>query len=97
MGEKIEIITLLQNKQVLKQQLSSLVYGTVEIRENNTSKYIYVHYREDGVSLTKYVEEELDSMVESNIDFAKIRGVPIFSFTYIWISDGIKLNFLIPS
>ena len=109
MGEKIEIITLLQNKQVLKQQLSSLVYGTVEIRENNTSKYIYVHYREDGVSLTKYVgeytdelynlilnnnikakelkkqireitkmlkklnyvEEELDSMVESNIDFAK--------------------------
>lgn len=34
-----------------------LVYGSVEIRENNLNKYIYVHYREDGVVLTKYVGE----------------------------------------
>ena len=109
MEEKIEIITLLQNKQVLQHQLNSLIYGAVEIREANNTKYIYVHYREDGVSLTKYVgeytddlynlilnnsikakeikkqireitkklknlnyiEEELDTKVEINIDFAK--------------------------
>lgn len=109
MEEKIEIMTLLQNKQVLQHQLNSLIYGAIEIREANNTKYIYVHYREDGVSLTKYVgeytddlynlvlnnsikakeikkqireitkklknlnyiEEELDTKVEINIDFAK--------------------------
>ena len=109
MEEKIEILNLLQNKQNLEHELNSLAYGSVEIRENNSNKYIYVHYREDGVSLTKYVgeyseelynlilnnsirakelkkqireitkklknlnyiEEELNSEVEQNIDFAK--------------------------
>ena len=109
MEEKIEIMNLLQNKQKLEQELESLVYGAVEIREEKYNKYIYVHYREDGVLLTKYVgeyseelynlilnnsikakalkkeikeisknlkslnykEEELDSKVELNIDFAK--------------------------
>lgn len=109
MEEKIEILNLLQNKQNLEHELNSLAYGSVEIRENNSHKYIYVHYREDGVSLTKYVgeyseelynlilnnsirakelkkqireiakrlknlnyiEEELNSKVEQNIDFAK--------------------------
>ena len=109
MEEKIEIMNLLQSKQVLEHQLQALAYGSVEIRENNSNKYIYVHYREDGVALTKYVgeyseelynlvlnnsikakelkkqirditkklkqynfiEEELSSNVEQNIDFAK--------------------------
>ena len=55
MEEKIEIMNLLQNKQLLEHELQSLVYGSVEIRENDSNKYIYVHYREDGVVLTKYV------------------------------------------
>lgn len=49
MEEKIEIMNLLQNKQVLEDELQSLAYGAVEIRVNNSNKYIYVHYREDGV------------------------------------------------
>ena len=53
MSETIEIINLLQSKQVLEHKLSSLIYGSVEIREKGDNKYIYVHYREDGVSLTK--------------------------------------------
>lgn len=57
MEEKIEIMELLQNKQLLEKELSLLTYGAVEIRKNNGNKYIYVHYREDGVSLTKYVGE----------------------------------------
>ena len=39
-----------------------LAYGSVEIRENNYNKYIYVHYREDGVALTKYVGEYSDEL-----------------------------------
>ena len=55
MEEKIEIMNLLQNKQLLEHELQSLAYGSVEIRENDSNKYIYVHYREDGIVLTKYV------------------------------------------
>ncbi len=62
MEEKIEIMNLLQNKQILEHELQSLAYGSVEIRENNSNKYIYIHYREDGVALTKYVGEYSDEL-----------------------------------
>ena len=62
MEEKIEIMNLLQNKQILENELQTLVYGSVEIRENKANKYIYVHYREDGVALTKYVGEYSDEL-----------------------------------
>ena len=62
MEEKIEIMNLLQSKQVLEHELQSLAYGSVEIRENESNKYIYVHYREDGVALTKYVGEYSDEL-----------------------------------
>lgn len=62
MEEKIEIMNLLQNKQVLEQELQSLAYGAVEIRQNDSNKYIYVHYREDGITLTKYVGEYSDEL-----------------------------------
>ena len=57
MEEKFEIMNLLQSKQFLEKELQALAYGSVEIRENGSNKYIYVHYREDGVVLTKYVGE----------------------------------------
>ena len=62
MEEKIEIMNLLQSKQVLEHELQSLTYGSVEIRENESNKYIYVHYREDGIALTKYVGEYSDEL-----------------------------------
>lgn len=74
MEEKIEIMNLLQNKQLLEHELQSLAYGSVEIRENDSNKYIYVHYREDGVVLTKYVGEysnELYNLVLNNSIKAK--------------------------
>ena len=42
--------------------LNSLIYGAIEIRETNSNKYIYVHYREDGISLTKYVGEYSENL-----------------------------------
>lgn len=62
MEERIEIMSLLQSRQILEHELNSLAYGSVEIRENGSNKYIYVHYREDGVSLTKYVGEYSDEL-----------------------------------
>ena len=60
--EKIEIMNLLQSKQMIENELQSLAYGSVEIRENNSKRYIYVHYRENGVALTKYVGEYSDEL-----------------------------------
>ena len=74
MEEKFEIMNLLQNKQILEHELQTICYGSVEIRENNSNKYIYVHYREDGVALTKYVGEysdELYNLVLNNTIKAK--------------------------
>ena len=74
MEEKIEIMSLLQNKQLLEHELQSLAYGSVEIREKDSNKYIYVHYREDGVALTKYVgeySEELYNLILNNSIKAK--------------------------
>ena len=74
MEEKLEIMNLLQNKQLLENELQSLTYGSVEIREKDSNKYIYVHYREDGVALTKYVgeySEELYNLILNNSIKAK--------------------------
>lgn len=62
MKEKIEIMDLLKSKQIIEHELQLLAYGSVEIRENDSNKYIYVHYREDGVALTKYVGEYSDEL-----------------------------------
>ena len=62
MEEKYEIMNLLQSKQTLTKELNDLIYGSVEIREKNSNKYIYVHYREDGILLTKYVGEYSDNL-----------------------------------
>ena len=104
MEEKMEIINLLQNKQLLEHELQSLAYGSVEIRENNSNKYIYVHYREDGVALTKYIGEysdELYNLVLNNSIKAKelkkqIRGInkklKQLNYTEEELSDKVQQN-----
>ena len=77
MEDKIEIMDLLQNRQLLEHKLESLIYGSVEIRERDNKKYIYIHYRENGISLTKYVgeySEELYNLILNNsIEAKKIK------------------------
>lgn len=62
MEEKNEIIYLIEKKQGIMHELNTIIYGTPEVRENNSNKYIYVHYREEGISLTKYVGEYSDDL-----------------------------------
>ena len=74
MEEKMEIMNLLQSRHMLEKELESLVYGAVEIRENNGKQYLYAHYREEGVALTKYVgeySEELYQLILNNSMKAK--------------------------
>ena len=104
MEEKIEIMNLLQSKQVFEHELQSLAYGSVEIRENESNKYIYVHYREDGVALTKYVGEysdELYNLVLNNSIKAKqlkkqireiIKKLKQLNYTEEELSEKVEQN-----
>ena len=86
MEEKIEIMNLLQDKQLLEHELETIVYGSVEIREVDSKKYIYVHYREDGVLLTKYVGEysdELYNLILNNSIKAKEIKKQIKQLNYV--------------
>ena len=62
MEKNLELMYLLQNKEELEHELQKLIYGSIEIRENRGNKYIYVHYREDGIALTNYVGEYSDEL-----------------------------------
>lgn len=77
MEEKFEIMDLLQAKQTLESKLNTLVYGSVEIREANSNKYIYVHYRDNGIVLTKYIGEYSDELynliLNNSIEAKKLK------------------------
>ena len=78
MEKEFEIINLLEQKQTLEHKLKALVYGSVEVRENKENKYIYVHYRENGILLTRYVGEyssDLYNLILNNsIEAKKIKN-----------------------
>ncbi len=62
MENKIEIIEKINEKNRLVNELANLIYGSVEIRTQKGKKYIYVHFRDDGLPLTKYVGEYTDDL-----------------------------------
>lgn len=62
MENKIEIIEKINEKNRLANELANLIYGSVEIRTQEGKKYIYVHFRDDGLPLTKYVGEYTDDL-----------------------------------
>lgn len=62
MENREKILSLLNEKDSLSKELKSLTYGSIEIREKDCNKYIYVHFREDGIALTKYVGEFSDDL-----------------------------------
>lgn len=53
----MEIAKLLEEKHIIEARLEKLIYGSIEIREQNNKKLIYVHYRDNGVQRSKYVGE----------------------------------------
>ena len=51
----MEIAKLLEEKNVIEARLEKLIHGSIEIREQNDKKLIYVHYRDQGRQYSKYV------------------------------------------
>ena len=65
---------LLREKNQLLEQLKSLLYGSIELREKDGKQYIYVHYRLDGVLNTKYAGEYSDvlyNLIRNNTELSK--------------------------
>ena len=65
----MEINKLIQEKLQITKRLEKLNYGTIEIREKDSKKYIYTHFRNEGILTSKYVGEysnELYNLVLEN-------------------------------
>ena len=101
---RMEIIRLINERRYTEQYLKSLIYGSIEIREKDGRRYIYVHYREDGISLTKYAGEFSENLnniiIENNITARSlkktIRGInkKLKELGYVdeELSDKVALN-----
>ena len=62
MNNNVEIMDTLHYKHSLEEQLNNMIFGSIEIREKDEKKYIYVHYRELGRNVSKYVGEYSDDL-----------------------------------
>ena len=65
---------LLSEKNQITEQLNSLTYGSIEIREKDSKQYLYVHYRHDGLLTNKYVGQYSDvlyNLIRNNTALAK--------------------------
>lgn len=70
----MEINKLIQEKLQITKRLEKLNYGTIEIREKGSKKYIYTHFRNEGILTSKYIGEysnELYNLVLENNELAK--------------------------
>ena len=70
----MNIATLLQEQSLLMSRVDKTLHGSLDIREQNGKKYIYVHFREDGVNRTKYAGEysvELHNLILENNELVK--------------------------
>lgn len=73
----IQILELINQKQLQETELNSIVYGSIEIREKNNKKYIYTHTKEDGLQKTNYIGEYSDDLynliLSNNIKAKQIK------------------------
>ena len=64
-----EILNLIKEKSRLNRDLENLFYGNIEIRDVQGQQILYVHYRQDGLRLTKCVgkyDEEICEIIDRN-------------------------------
>ena len=64
----MEIAKLLEEKNNIETRLDNLIYGSIEIREQNGKKLIYVHYRDQGRQCSKYIGEYSNELYELIIE-----------------------------
>lgn len=62
MENRIDVLTLVAQRNALTKELKQLLYGSVEIRPSGDKEYIYVHFRENGIATTKYAGEYSENL-----------------------------------
>ena len=65
---------LLHEKNQIIDQLNSIIFGSIELRDKDGKQYIYVHYRQDGILTTKYAGEYSDvlyNLIRNNTELSK--------------------------
>ena len=98
------VAELLHEQEILKSRINKMIYGSIEIREQNEKKYIYVHYRDEGISTSKYAGEysiELNNLILENNKVIKeykkrLREIKkelgILQYESLELTDSIKIN-----
>ncbi len=102
--EFLNTISLLKEYEGYNKQLESLLWGTIEVREQRESRYIYLHRRQGEILKTiyvgKYTEELYNDLLSNNkraqvikkslqVLLNKLRSKGITPFN---LSDKVKLN-----
>ena len=62
MTKHMKLLDLLAQKKIKEFELEQLIYGSIEVRDVNDNKYIYIHTKENGIQLTKYIGEYSDTL-----------------------------------
>ena len=53
----MNLAKLLQEKNLIEARLGKLIYGSIEVRDGNNKRFLYVHFRENGRLRSRYVGE----------------------------------------
>lgn len=98
------ILELLNEKKILESRINEMIHGSIEIREQNQRKYIYVHFRDNGISISKYAGEytiELNNLILTNNKLVKEykkrlkeikKELGLMQYTTNTISENVKIN-----
>ena len=98
------ITELLNEKEILESRIQQMVYGSIEIRENKEKKYIYVHFRDGGLSTSRYAGEynpELYNLILENNKLVKgykkrlreiTKELGVLQYVQSDLSDNVKIN-----
>ncbi len=98
------VAELLHEQEMLKSRINKMIYGSIEIREQNNKKYIYVHFREEGKSTSKYAGEysiELINLILENNKIVKDykkrlreinKQLGVLQYKSVELTDKVKIN-----
>ncbi len=98
------VAELLHEQELLKSRINKMVHGSVETREQNEKKYIYVHFRDEGISTSKYAGEysiELNNLILENNRVVREykkrlkeikKELGLLQYESLELTDNIKIN-----
>ena len=98
------VAELLHEQELLKSRINKMLHGSIEVRENNVKKYIYVHFRDEGISTSRYAGEysvELNNLILENNKIVKEykkqlkeirKELRLLQYRSEELTDQIKIN-----